>query len=88
MQGRVADVDPAAVMALNEGGGDDESAHWQRDPLYSADLGGSAMGTLVSLMHVDRGYFDASLSELNEDERSYLQSAFQSHGAAENAQRS
>ena len=87
MQGRVADVDPAAVMALTEGGGDDESAHWQRDPLYSADLGGSAMGTLVSLMHVDRGYFDASLSELNKDERSYLQSAFQSHGAVENARR-
>lgn len=79
-------MDPAAVIALTEGGGDQESAHWQRDPLYSADLGGTAMGTLISLMHADRGYFDASLSELDDAERAYLQSAFQAHGAAEHAQ--
>lgn len=79
-------MDPAAVMALTEGGGDDESALWQRDPLHSADVGGAAVGTLISLMHADRGYFDASLSELNEEEKTYLQAAFQSHGAAEHAQ--
>lgn len=87
VQGRVTDVDPAAVMALTEGGAEEESAGWLRDPLHAADVGGAAVGTLVSLMHADRGYFDASLSELNETERTYLQSAFQNHsqGTAEHA---
>lgn len=79
-------MDPAAVMALAEGGGDDENALWRCDPLYAADIAGAALGTLVSLMNSDRGYFDALLTELNEDERMYLQTAFQSHGAATQAQ--
>jgi hypothetical protein len=86
VQGRVTDVDPAAVMELAEGRGGDTSEMWHRDPLHSVDVGGAAVETLVSLMHADRSYFDASLSELNEEERTYLQNLFQSHRVGDRAQ--
>jgi hypothetical protein len=79
-------VDPAAVMALTEGSGAEESEMWHHDPLNSTDVGGAAVGTLVSLMIADRGYFDALLSELDDEERTYLQNSFQSHGAGERTQ--
>lgn len=86
LQGRTVDVDPAAVLALADAGGEDESAEqWKGDPLLSADVGGAAVRTLIGIMHADRAFFDAALRELNKEEAEYLHGAFAAHAQGQAA---
>lgn len=57
-------------------------AYWRSDPLHEQDVLLLTKRHLRGLMHSDQAYFEASLTELNESELTYLTGLFEGPQAA------
>lgn len=91
MQGKGVNLNVEAIlsMAMDAAEEDDEAGgYWRADPLFNADLASAAIAALRDLAHADRAYFEAAMSELNEEERSFLQEQFEGPPAAPGSSRS